>query len=411
MSLPYLEESCVSTVSLTQLQADALRMVGRALRSQKAWWGDNPGAEDMEQLGRTAIRVEQRPEGKYDVVVYNAVGVIGLPDLQMVVRPKIPMKHLLYLLASSSELPAKSAQEVVSVGNDTNLFELVARWFLDATENLLRLGIDRDYERKTADLAVVRGRVDLVPTIQAVYAGRPRVRCEFDSFTEDTSLNRTLKAAARAVSAAIPMPAALRFRGRRIAERLDAAGELRQEDIRVVPDRNRPHYRDAHQLAGLILKSTGIEVSHGSRVAQTFLLRTPDAVEEGVRCALNLHLPQHLAVKRGGKELVAGDASGSKKRRLTPDIVFGADRGVGDVKYMITNGDVSTTHLYQVTTFATAYGAKWAAVIGFGEESVDATVQVGDVRVRGFRWRVSEPNPEAAASQLAWDVSDWLPES
>lgn len=408
MSSPRLEESRVSIVPLTQAQADALRMVGRALRSRKFWWGDGAEQEDLEHSQRTAIRVEQRPDGDYDVVVYNAVGVIGLPDLQLVIRPKIPMNHLLYLFASSSELPANSTQDVVSVGNDANLFELVARWFLEAAETLLRLGLDRDYERRTADLSVVRGRVDLVPTVRAVYVGRPRVRCTFDSFTEDTSLNRTLKAAARAMSASLLLPLGLRFRGRRIAERLNAAGELRQEDIHVLPDRNRPHYRHAHQLAALILKSTGIEVSYGGRVAQTFLLRTPDAVEEGIRCALNQHLPDDLLVKRGGRELIAGDASGSKRRRVTPDIVFGADKAVGDVKYMITNGDVNTAHLYQVTTFATAYEVRRSALIGFGAGSVDARVEVGKVSVRGFGWKTTEADPRTAAAKLAFEVTSWL---
>jgi 5-methylcytosine-specific restriction enzyme subunit McrC len=405
---PALTESRASTISLTEAQADQLRMVGKALRSQKAWWGDGASGGDPEQSGRTAIRVEQKSAGRFEVVVYNAVGVIGLSGMQIVVQPKIPMRHLLYLLTSSSELPAKSTSEIVSVGDDASLFELIARWFLDAAEKLIRLGLDRDYERRKADLTVVRGRVDLLPTIRAVKAGRPAVRCEFDNFSEDTSLNRTLKAAARAVSAAALLPQNLRARGRRIAEKLHAASDLQPNDLYVVPDRNRPHYRDAHQLAALILKSSGIQVGYGTRAARTFLLRTPDAVEEGVRGALSGNLPPGLAVKRGGKELLAGDANGTKKRRVTPDFVLGDDLAIGDVKYMNTNADISTAHLYQVTTFATAYKAQRAAVIGFGDDSVDATVQVGDVKVRGFRWNTAELEPASAAAHLASDVSNWL---
>lgn len=413
LSPPPLRESRASTVVMTEVQAEALRKVGQALRSREAWWGatDEVGTEDPEQAQRTAIRVDQRSEGSYEVVVYNAVGVIGLPDLQLVVEPKIPMRHLLHLLASSSELPAKSTSEIVSVGDDTNLFELVARWFLEAAEKLLRHGLDRDYQRQIADLAVVRGRVDLLPTIRAVYVGRPRVRCEFDSFSEDTSLNRVLKAAARAVSAAVALPKPLRARGRRVAEKLDAAGELRTDDIYVVPDRNRPHYRGVHQLAALIMKSTGIDIGFGSQAAQTFLLRTPDAVEEGVRCALREALPPRLAVKRGGKQLVAKNLKGGKKRGVTPDLVFGEDEAVGDVKYMITNGDVSTAHMYQVTTFATAYGVKKSAVIGFGVDSGGATVQVGEILVRGFSWRTSAPDPRNSASELGSEVAKWLSRS
>jgi 5-methylcytosine-specific restriction enzyme subunit McrC len=397
-------------VPLTHAQAEQLRMVGRALRSQKSWWGEPTGTdEDPEQSGRTAIRVKQGSSNTYEVVVYNAVGVIGLSDLQLLIRPKIPMRHLLYLLMSSSELPARSTKEIVAVDNDANLFELVARWFIEATEDLLRLGLDRDYERQTADLAVVRGRVEPLPTTRAIFAGRPRVRCNFERFSEDTSLNRTLKAASRTVSAAAILPRPLRFRGRRIAEKLNAAGELRTDDTLAALDRNRPHYRDAHQLATLIIKSAGIKVGSGARPARTFLLRTPDAVEDGIRSVLKGHLPPHVVVKRGGKDLAARDHSGPKKRRVTPDIVFYDDLAIADVKYMITNGDVSTPHLYQATTFATAYKARLAAVIGFGYRAKQATVQVGDVTVRGFVWDTAvDGEPEAAASKLALDVLEWL---
>ena len=177
-------------------------MLGRKLRSQKRWWGDTDDTDDPDQSTRTAIRVDQTSLTSYEVTVFNAIGAIGLSDLQLLVQPKIPMTHLLYLLAESQQLPPRSSEERASVKADEGLFVLIVRWFLDACERLLRLGLDRDYERVTADLAFARGRVDLIPTARSIFAGRPRVRCEFDSFSEDTSLNRVLKAAARQILAA-----------------------------------------------------------------------------------------------------------------------------------------------------------------------------------------------------------------
>ena len=189
-------ESKPSNLELSANQAEQIRMIGRTLRSQKLWWGDTDDTDDTDDSdpsSRTAIDVHWTSPSSYDVTVSNAIGAIGLSDLQLLVQPKIPMAHLLYLLAESQQLPPRSSEERASVKSDEGFFALVVRWFLDACERLLRLGLDRDYGRVTADLPFARGRVDLIPTARSIFAGRPKVRCEFDYFSEDTSLNRVLR--------------------------------------------------------------------------------------------------------------------------------------------------------------------------------------------------------------------------
>jgi hypothetical protein len=115
-----------------------------------------------------------------------------------------------------------------------------------------------------------------------------------------------------------------------------------------------------------------------------------------------------LKVQRGGKELIGGDLRGTKKRRVTPDLVFADDQAVGDVKYMTTNGEVSRPHLYQATTFAAAYGATRSTVVGFGGQHVNEHVQVGDVKVHGFSWDTTETDPVNAAMRLALEIKSWL---
>src|SRR5262249_28068091 len=146
----------------------------------------------------------------------------------------------------------------------------------------------------------------------------------------------------------------------------------------------------------MILCGTGTFLSGGTESLWTFLYRTPEAVEEGVRVLLRRHLGPTWQVTKKGKRL-----SGSIGRLLQPDLVFGDEFAVGDVKYQLTGGEISRPNLNQITTFATGYGVKHAAVVAFGPAPVGEYVQVGEVDVRGFNWDTSAIAPDQVGLELA----------
>lgn len=393
-----LTESTTQILELSPAEAQLLTAMGRALASDKTWWGED---DDEEKPRRSVISCISLAPTKYKVTVNDAIGVIGLSSLQLVVRPKIPLRHFVYLLEASGEVP-RGCAERGSVESDEAFFELVIQWFVDAMERLLRLGLDRDYERNTASLPFAKGRIHAIATARSLLAGRPTIRCDYDVFGEDTSLNRVLKAAALYTLGAPRLPSELRRRARSICQRLDLAGPMRASDLRVVPDARTKHYCDSHQLALMILRSTGIRPSAGRQSVWTFLFRTPDAVEEGIRDALTRHLDPTWKVVKRGKRLL-----GSHKRTLQPDLVFGDEVAVGDVKYRVTNGEISRSHLNQATTFATGYNAVKAVVVGFGSVPVGEQVRVGNVRVDGMNWDITQ-DPKVAATGLATQINCWL---
>ena len=51
----------------------------------------------------------------------DAIGIIGLDDLQLIIDPKIPLSHLLYLLVESNQVP-RSLYERSSLGVDDSFF-------------------------------------------------------------------------------------------------------------------------------------------------------------------------------------------------------------------------------------------------------------------------------------------------
>jgi 5-methylcytosine-specific restriction enzyme subunit McrC len=395
-----LTESKLCRLVLTTSQADQLRNIGRTLASDKRWWGDRDAADERD---RTVIRCDRMSPTTYAITVYNAIGAIGLGNIQLIVQPKIPTPHLLHLLAESQQLPRASAERA-QLDGDKAFFVLVVRWFLDASEELLRRGLCRDYESTTRDLSFARGRIHILSTTRSILAGRPLLRCSFDDFSEDTSLNRVLKAAARNVLASPGLPANLRRRGRCVYQRLDGAGEVRSSDLNTVPDARSRHYWDAHRLALVILTSGGVVPARGTQPAWTFLFRTPEAVEEGVRNALRRRLEPDWKVRKYGMRL-----GGTRNRSLSPDLVIGDGVAIGDVKYRVTaSGDIDRSHLNQVTTFATGYGTGRAMLLAFGTPSRGEIVHVGPVQVHGFNWDTSETDPTRASAKLAQEISLWL---
>ncbi|PRC48533.1 hypothetical protein C6A85_79360, partial [Mycobacterium sp. ITM-2017-0098] len=135
-------------MTLSDSHADELRRIGRALASQKQWWG---ASVDEDTPDRSVIRCERVAEARHTVRVSDAIGAIGLGDLQLTIEPKIPLQHLLYLLAESNQVP-RSLYERSSLAVDDHFFTVIARWFVHTCEVLLRRGLVSDYGRVTADL-------------------------------------------------------------------------------------------------------------------------------------------------------------------------------------------------------------------------------------------------------------------
>jgi hypothetical protein len=132
--------------------------------------------------------------------VQDAVGVVSVGDLQIVVKPKIPTPHLLYLFSKALQVP-RLEDKPGAVEAAAALWELVARWFIRSMLTVIRRDLSRDYHPSADALQTVRGRVDSIKTARSYYAGRVELHCEFDDFTVDTPLNRVLPRLGRSVEA------------------------------------------------------------------------------------------------------------------------------------------------------------------------------------------------------------------
>jgi 5-methylcytosine-specific restriction enzyme subunit McrC len=343
----------------------------------------------------------QRTGNECLVRVVDAIGTIALPSLILDVKPKIPGRHLLYLLERGELLPRLEAEQT-TLQADQTLLELVARWYVAALGKILEEGLARDYRSEHGECPAVRGRLLALPTARLYYGGRLSVVSEYEEFDFDTPLNRLLLAATKLLVGHPAVPWEVQARARRATLRMDGIGPLRHGDVHVGLERRTGYYRDAALLAKHIVQGVGRALEVGGERVWTFLIRTPEAVEEGMRSVLIEGLP---ALEPRKEAITLRDTT----MTLNPDVVF-ADKAIADVKHKLAARRWRRADLYQLIAFATGFDVSHAAMIDFvGEHApTPPNVNIGRVLVTHLGWpAIDSLTPHAACQALVDQAERW----
>lgn len=341
--------------------------------------------------------------GEWLVRVLDAVGLVVVDGVQLVIHPKIPQAHLIYLLEVGGYIPRVS-HELGAADAGSSLWRLVARWFIGAAETVLRRDLLRDYHTESGELPAARGQVVALQTAQAYYAGRLSFECRYEEFGYDTPLNRVVKRAAQIVAGSTLLDKQLRRRAVEVLARMELVGALQDQDLRVKTDRNSTYYREAFGWARHVLFARGRTLDAGQQAAWTFLIRTPEPVEAGIREILQRSIGRAHVSKRGRR-------LDGTHLTINPDLVLSDSLAVADVKYKLCGSDWNRPDLYQLVTFAAGFRTLDGALINFcgPDSSVLPSLKVGDIGIRHLPWRADAAlRPESAADEFVRCTRDWL---
>ncbi|MBB3180080.1 McrC family protein [Variovorax sp. Sphag1AA] len=393
-------ESRPTELVLSAQDAASLRSLGRQFSSASTWWGATD--ESDEAPSRSVIQVTPAGAESYWVTIMNMVGVIRLPDAQLEVAPKIPESHFLYLTERATLSPRTDTSEV-NIEADASFAEILALWFLEDVEGLLRRGLRPDYLAFDDELPAVRGHLKAVETTLAIMQGQPVAHCTFEELSEDAPLNRVLKAACQRLASNPTLRHNTRTRARRASFRFQCT-EMRPTDLLVHVDRTSGAYKSAVSLAKLVLRSLGVSLHLGAQSGTAFLIRTPELIEEGLRNVVSRALPGVSVSKR---------AKAISKTGLTmnPDLVFNGSCAVGDIKYRTLGPDWRRNDLYQVVAFAAAFRTEHSVLLGFSQHvtsKIPQRVQVGDIHVQPISWCADASiSPAESERMLHVELQHW----
>ena len=264
--------------------------------------------------------------------------------------------------------------ELASLGRQhSDLLELLIGLFANRSLGAVRRGLPRRYVGREEDLQLLRGRLHVVRQITALAARPDVLACRYDELSEDTPLNRVLKAAVVRLAHVTRSATNARLLAE-LAARLESVGDSSaplEEPVRL--DRTNTAYHDLHQLARLFLSGDWQSTASGKPLGFSLLFPMPELFEKFVgRClrrAVRHHgvgrAPWPVRLQSRGHSALQDDEGALFE--LRPDAVIDKPSGltVLDTKWKELKPNDRTgkfgvvpSDVYQMLAYAQAYKAK-----------------------------------------------------
>lgn len=302
------------------------------------------------------LRVEVTPRvDRYRLVAGSAVGTAHVEGMQVLVRPKIPLRNLLYLLGAGHD-DIRWWEETFPYDSEQELLPAFLAFFARSLQRALGAGLLRTYHWEEERLPTIRGRIDFMEQLRRPGQDLP-IACRYEEFTADNRLNRYLRAAIRRALFVPDVPAGLR---RVMLAELARFEEVSDTPVRFndlddhVHTRLDDHYRTPLALARILLAGGALSDRRGSTGASTFAIDMNQLFEDFVAERLRRHLAPDLNLQR--EPVTVLDVH--RRVRTKPDIVIRNRHGgivhVADVKYKLSgSGFARNPDYYQLLAYAT----------------------------------------------------------
>ena len=362
---------------------------------------------DREQLGAltNTARIEVTPspdeDGAYKLKPSSYIGAVNIGELAVVVRPKIPIDRVMFLIAYAMD-PKNWRRDSFELARDDDILEGIAFAFAHHTRQAIRRGLVQGYRREEDALNTVRGHIRFGDQIRRRFDIPLPIEVAFDEFTEDIEKNRLLKTAIHRLGHTFIRSKAARQDVRRLRPAFTTVG-LGSYRRGALPEirytRLDEHYRPAVELARLIIENSSLELLHDKVVGAAFLIDMNKVFERFLYVALReaLGLPERQWKHEEGLTLDEG-----RRIPMKPDLswwsVGAAKNGsrplfVGDAKYKKTDPQgFEHADIYQMLAYCTAADLPSGLLIyAAGEDKPGAykikhtgkTIEVASLDLRG----------------------------
>ncbi|MFF6881019.1 McrC family protein [Streptomyces sp. NPDC012474] len=278
--------------------------------------------------------------------------------VQLHLRPKLPVRDLLFLLSYSSDDPWRP--EPVDAAESDELLPAVADLLASTARRTLDAGVLHGYRTVEEDLPLIRGRIRTADQLRRVGLPLP-VAVRYDDHTPDIAENRVLLTALGLAARLPGVSVRTRQALHHLAGHLAGVRPLHPGAPlpRWTPNRLNSRYARVLRLAELVLSARSVQPEGGSPVAaEGFLLHLPDVFERFLTVALGDVLTRR-GVRCAGQE-GHHRLDEARRVRLRPDIVLyraGRPVGVVDAKYVfLDRAAPSADHLGQLLGYCSALG-------------------------------------------------------
>jgi 5-methylcytosine-specific restriction enzyme subunit McrC len=336
--------------------------------------GERMGARIAAWQGRQSLHLQQF----VGLVQTKEIQVEILPKLDGLPRPAQIRQNLLAMLAKTENLAVRASEVAGFLESSEPFCCALARLYTFRLMEAVRRGLRQDYVLHRDLLPHIRGKVDWSVQSKLHAACRLDLACSFDERSEDTPVNRILKAALLVTGRMLEgsrdasIVTELRHAMSEISEPCPPAAHR----ARLNTDRTNRHLQPLLVLAKLILGNRNPDLGRsadGDRDTYSLVWDMNLLFEEYVG-----HLAQEALEPKGfrvalqdSSTYLARDAAGRNAFRLKPDLLVRLGTkpwAVADTKWKRldprqTNLGVSEADLYQLLAYVHRFATTRAVLL------------------------------------------------
>jgi 5-methylcytosine-specific restriction enzyme subunit McrC len=325
--------------------------------------------------------------GRYRLTPGGYVGVIVAPRCRLVIRPKVPLQSLFYLLDPLAPVPLVEDHTTADPG--TAALSFLAARLAHLLEQRAAAGLQRGYAERAEQGPFLQGRLDL----PAQVAGGPRkdlLHCRYEDFSVDVPCNQTLRATVELLLRSPLVTGGVRGPLRQVLRHFEAVRSvpLGPDSFAMETGRLAEGYRPLFDLCKLLVESLMPGEVAGAVACPGFLLDMERVFErcvtDGVLRAFAGDAAHTVAVQP--LYLVNEPVPGQPDVQMRPDVLIlrgEQPRLVVDAKWKrLREGPLVTADVYQILAYCTGLGVNRAVLVYPGRRDRAWTYTMARASVR-----------------------------
>jgi 5-methylcytosine-specific restriction enzyme subunit McrC len=353
--------------------------------------------------------VELAPSGRrgwYRLTPLGHVGTIVGPGCRLLIRPKIPVENLFYLLDPTTPLP--TVEDRTQTLSAEGPLDFLAGRLAQLLAERGAAGLHRSYAERAEQGPFLHGRLDLPAALREPAGRKDRIPCRFEEFTVDVPCNRVPKATAELVLRSPLLDERVRAVLTGALRGFSEVGsiDLTPEGFAAAePTRLTEAYRPLIDLCRLLVDGLAPTQSAGATPYPAFLLNMERVFERYLTHGVRRAFAEDDRYTVAGQALCTVSASrpGQPDLEMRPDLMV--ERGgrpvvVVDAKWKRLRRAPEPADMYQVLAYCTVLGVRRGVLVypGRRDRVRRYVLPRSPVRLEVCTLRVSGPREECALS-------------
>lgn len=311
------------------------------------------------------------------------VGVIKYKNLHLEILPKlisknannnnkiqeeersIILKNLIFMLSYTKNLDIKT-NENTKLANEKNPFiEILIKEFATSLFEALKRLTPKRYVREEENLNYLKGKIKFSENIRYNCTNQAKFYCEYDEFSENNPLNQLFLFVSTClynISNNSHNKKLLKF----IINYYSDISFVRFDKFKIQKiklTRSQEFFKKPFNLAKMFVEKTSVDLSKNKFENITLVWDMNKLFEEFIYELIKRKIPEYKPKAQKAKRLLI--RGGKTRRDSKVDILIEEPKVIIDTKYKKFKNfdDISSSDIYQVTTYCTLYGYKKAILL------------------------------------------------